>query len=213
MSRKIMIAPSVLSADFSILGEEIRKVVDSGADWLHIDIMDGVFVPNITIGPCVIKAIKKNAQVPFDVHLMIDNPVNHIEQFAGAGADIITFHIEACRDPRRTIAAIKDKGKKVGISIRPKTSISAISPFFDEIDMVLVMTVEPGFAGQKFMEDVVPKIKSIRDVFDKDIEVDGGINVDTARKVVDVGANVLVAGTAVFGEEDYRIAIRRLKGE
>ena len=213
MAKKIMIAPSILSADFSKLGKEINEVAKAGADWIHIDVMDGVFVPNITMGPCVIKSVKKKCSIPFDVHLMIEDPHKYVEKFSNAGADIITFHIEACKDPRRTIEAIRENGKKVGVSIKPKTPLSDISAYFDAVDMVLVMSVEPGFSGQSFMPEALTKIEGLRRVFEKDIQVDGGITVDTAKDVIKAGANILVAGTAVFGEKDYNKAIRGLKGE
>lgn len=213
MSGKILVAPSLLSADFSKLGEEVKTVVSAGADWLHIDVMDGVFVPNITIGPCVIKAIRNITDIPFDVHLMIEKPINYVKQFSKAGADIITFHIEACKKPENTINAIRDEKKLVGVSIRPKTPISAIEPYLNDVDMVLVMTVEPGFGGQSFMPDVLHKIAELKKIFTKDIEVDGGINVENAKKVINVGGNIIVAGTAVFGGNDYGKTIRRLRGE
>lgn len=213
MAKKIMIAPSILSADFSRLGEEIRAVEKAGADWIHIDVMDGVFVPNITIGPCVVKSARPVSKIPFDVHLMIQNPLELVKPFAESGADIITFHIESCRDPRRTIAAIRECGKQVGVSIRPKTPLSELAPYLKDVDMVLVMSVEPGFSGQSFMPEALPKIESLKKIFDKHIEVDGGINLTTARQVAAAGATILVAGTAVFGESDYKKAIGRLRGE
>ncbi len=213
MSGTVLVAPSILSADFSRLGEEIRKSAEAGADWIHVDVMDGVFVPNITIGPCVVKSARKSASIPFDCHLMIQKPENFIKQFSDAGADIITFHLEACKDPAASVKAIKAAGKKAGVSIKPGTDAKELSGLLKMVDLVLIMTVEPGFGGQSFMKEMLPKIKELRRVFGGYIEVDGGINSETARLVVDAGANVLVAGTAVFGENDYAQAIRRLKGE
>lgn len=213
MAKKILVAPSILSADFSRLGEEVRNVRKAGADWIHVDVMDGVFVPNITIGPCIVKAIRDKTRIPFDVHLMIEDPINYVKEFSDAGADIITFHIEACKDPDKTIKAIRKNGKKVGVSIRPKTPLSSLKPYLNKVDMVLLMSVEPGFGGQSFMPGVLSRIRTLRMVYKKHIEVDGGINDKTAGSVIQAGANILVAGTAVFGNKDYRKAIRRLKGE
>ena len=209
---KILIAPSILSADFSRLGEEIKDVEKSGADWIHVDIMDGHFVPNLTIGPVVVKAIRPVTRLPLDVHLMIENPEKYIESFAKAGADIITFHIESQGDPKEVIKLIRYFNKKVGVSIRPKTDLKAIEQISSMIDMVLVMTVEPGFAGQQFILDCLPKIENLRKIFKKDIQVDGGINESTSREAISSGANVIVAGTAVFGAEDYAKAIKNLRG-
>ena len=209
---KILIAPSILSADFSRLGEEIKDVEKSGADWIHVDIMDGHFVPNLTIGPVVVKAIRPVTKLPLDVHLMIENPEKYIESFAKAGADIITFHIESQDDPKEVIKLIRYFKKKVGVSIKPKTDIKTVEPILSMVDMVLVMTVEPGFAGQEFILDCLPKIENLRKIFKKDIQVDGGINESTAAEVRSSGANVIVAGTAVFGTKDYGEAIRNLRG-
>ena len=209
---KILIAPSILSADFSKLAQEIKSVGDAGADWIHVDVMDGHFVPNLTIGPVVVKSIRPVTKLPLDVHLMIENPERYVESFAKAGADIITFHIEAEDDPREVIKLIKYFKKKAGVSIRPKTPLSAIEPFLTSVDMVLIMTVEPGFAGQEFILDCLPKIKELRKIFKKDIQVDGGINASTAADVREAGANVIVAGTAVFGTKNYAEAIKNLRG-
>jgi len=209
---KILIAPSILSADFSKLGEEIKAVEKAGADWIHVDVMDGHFVPNLTIGPVVVRSVRPITKLPLDVHLMIENPERYVESFAKAGADIITFHIEAKDDPREVVKLIRYFKKKVGISIRPKTGWKAIEPVLSMVDMVLVMTVEPGFAGQEFMRDCLPKIEELRKIFKKDIQVDGGINDSTAGEVRTAGANVIVAGTAVFGTKNYGEAIRRLRG-
>lgn len=209
---KILIAPSILSADFAKLGEEIRAVEAAGADWIHVDVMDGHFVPNITIGPVVVKSIRPITKLPLDVHLMIKNPERYVEPFAKAGSDIITFHVEVEEDPKEIIKLIKSFNKKAGISIKPKTDLKAIEHVLHMVDMVLVMTVEPGFGGQGFIFDAIPKIEELRKVFKKDIEVDGGINAMTACEVIKAGADILVAGTAVFGEKDYKEAIRRLRG-
>lgn len=209
---KILIAPSILSADFSRLGEEVRAVEKAGADWIHVDVMDGHFVTNITIGPVVLKWVRPVTKLPLDVHLMIKNPERYIESFAKAGADIITFHSEVEEDPREIIRMIRYFKKKVGVSIKPKTDISRIEPVLSMVDMVLVMTVEPGFGGQGFIFDCLPKIEEVRKIFKKDVQVDGGVNVDTAKDVINKGANILVAGTAVFGAKDYADAIKKIRG-
>ncbi len=209
---KILIAPSILSADFSKLGQEIKDVQAAGADWIHVDVMDGHFVPNITIGPVVVKSIKPVTKLPLDVHLMIKNPEDYVESFAKAGADIITFHIEVEEDPKEIIRLIKYFKKKAGISIRPKTEVKRLETILPMVDMVLVMTVEPGFGGQEFMFDCLPKIEEVRKVFKKDIEVDGGVNESTAAEVIKSGANIIVAGTSVFGAKDYAQAIKKLRG-
>ncbi|RKY43146.1 MAG: ribulose-phosphate 3-epimerase [Candidatus Makaraimicrobium thalassicum] len=208
---KVLIAPSILSADFSRLGEEIRSIEKGGADWVHIDVMDGVFVPNITIGPLIVRSVRPVTGLPLDVHLMVDNPAKYIDQFADAGSDLITFHMEACESPENGIKKIKDKGKKAGVSIKPGTDISILDGILGQVDMVLIMTVEPGFGGQSFMEGMLDKVRDIRPRFDGYIQVDGGINRETALKAVDAGVDVLVAGTAVFGQEDYGKAIEELR--
>jgi ribulose-phosphate 3-epimerase len=209
---KNIIAPSILSADFSKLGQEIRDVEKAGADWIHVDVMDGHFVPNITIGPAVVKSIRPVTGLTLDVHLMIKNPGKFIESFAKAGSDIITFHSEIEEDPKEVIKLIKYYNKKAGISIRPGTDIGPIEKLLPMVDMVLVMTVEPGFAGQDFMSDCLPKIERLRKIFKKDIEVDGGINLETSRDCRASGANALVAGSYVFGAKDYSAAIKSLRG-
>ena len=212
----VLVAPSILSADFSKLSEEIKAVEHAGADWIHIDVMDGHFVPNITIGPVVISKIRKISDIFFDVHLMIENPGKYVEQFAKAGADLITIHAEACDDILSTINKVKDLGCKVGVSINPETSLDVIKEIIQNVDLVLIMSVHPGFGGQSFIEDVLPKIKKTRDIIskmDKEIhlEVDGGINDKTAKTAIEYGANVLVAGNFVFTNASYRDAIKSLK--
>lgn len=208
---KTIIAPSILSADFSKLGQEIKDVEKSGADWIHVDVMDGHFVPNITIGPLVVKSLRPVTKLPLDVHLMIKNPEKYVESFAKAGSDIITFHSEVEENPKEVIKLIRYYKKKAGISIKPKTDLKSIESLLPMVDMVLIMTVEPGFGGQDFIFDCLPKIEELRKVFKKDIEVDGGINEMTARDVVKSGANVLVAGSFVFGAKDYAFAIKKLR--
>lgn len=209
---KTIIAPSVLSADFSKLGQEIKDVEKAGADWIHVDVMDGHFVPNITIGPLVVKSMRPVTKMPLDVHLMIKNPEKFIESFAKAGADIITFHSEIEEDLKEVIKLIRYYKKKAGVSIKPKTDLASISKILPMVDMVLVMTVEPGFGGQSFIPECLTRIEELRKIFKKDIEVDGGINDSTARDCIASGANVLVAGTYVFGARDYSVAIKNLKG-
>jgi len=209
---KILVAPSILSANFAELGKEIQDIERKGADLIHVDVMDGSFVPNLTIGPSVVKSIRAFTKLPLDVHLMIKNPEKYVESFAKAGSDIITFHIEVEEDPKQIIKLVKSLHKKVGVSIKPKTDLKSIEHILNMVDLVLVMTVEPGFGGQEFIFDAVPKIEELRKVFKKDIEVDGGVNAMTAREVIKAGANILVAGTAIFGQKDYKEVIKNLRG-
>lgn len=210
----IKIAPSILSADFAKLGEEVRDVERGGADYIHVDVMDGHFVPNITIGPLIVEAIRPVTKLPLDVHLMIENPDAYIEIFAKAGADIITVHVEACPHLHRTLQLIKSYGVKAGVVLNPHTPVSMIEHIIDEVDMVLLMTVNPGFGGQTFITSVLPKIKQVADMVKErglnvEIEVDGGVNTETAKLCVEAGANVLVAGSAVYNKTDRAEAIRR----
>ena len=208
--KKIQISPSILSADFSQLGNEIKRLIDAGADMVHVDVMDGHFVPNLTIGPPVIKALKKNSSIPFDVHLMISPVHKYIEAFANAGADIITIHPEATEDLQNSINKIKELKKKVGISLNPETKIDVVKKFLNQIDLILIMSVNPGFGGQKFMPEVLKKIKDLADIQKKeginfDIEIDGGINFENSKLAIDAGANILVSGTTIFKSNDGNI--------
>ena len=205
MSSIIKISPSILSADFSRLGEEIIALEKAGADYIHIDVMDGHFVPNITIGPEVIKRLRPITKLVFDVHLMIAPVDNFIKDFAQAGADIITFHPEATKNLPGTIKLIKSFGKKVGVSLKPNSPISLVEAYLEQIDLILVMSVNPGFGGQKFMPEVLDKVKELKKIIDKkklniDIEIDGGINFNNSKEVKDCGANILVSGSTVFNE-------------
>jgi len=203
VAQNIKISPSILSADFSILGDEIKSLEQAGADLIHIDVMDGHFVPNITMGPPIIKMVRKCTKLPFDVHLMISPVEKFIKAFADAGSDIITIHPEATDNLKRAVSTIKSLGKKAGVSLNPKTPISALMDVINDIDLILIMSVNPGFAGQSFMSEVLPKVTELRKMInDKklkiDIEIDGGINFETAPLAVKAGANILVSGTTIF---------------
>ncbi|MEI8176181.1 MAG: ribulose-phosphate 3-epimerase [Candidatus Omnitrophota bacterium] len=211
MKKKIIVAPSILSADFANLERDINTVSKAGAEWLHIDVMDGHFVPNITIGPAVVRSVRKITQLTLDVHLMITEPEKFIEPFVKAGSDIITFHVEASPDPAKVIKLIKGFGVKAGISIKPKTPLATIAPYVPGVDMVLVMSVEPGFGGQEFMETALPKIEELRGLFAGLISVDGGINGANAGRVTKAGADILVAGNYLFSAADMRAAVDRLR--
>ncbi len=213
--KPVLIAPSLLSCDFANLEKEIAAVTKSGADWLHVDVMDGHFVNNITIGPPVVKSIKRVSQIPLDVHLMIEKPEKYVDAFLEAGSDVLTIHVESTSDVKGVLQKIKSSGKKAGLTMRPKTSATEVLPYLDMLDLVLVMTVEPGFGGQKFMEDQLPKIRFLNQEITKrslniHIEVDGGINAETAHQCRAQGANVFVAGNYVFGG-DYKKNIQSLR--
>ena len=201
--KKIQISPSILSADFSQLGNEIKRLEEGGADLIHVDVMDGHFVPNLTIGPPVIEALKKNCSIKFDVHLMISPVHKYIKAYSDAGADIITIHPEATDDLPASIQKIKDLGKQVGLSLNPETKINVIKDYLNEIDLVLIMSVNPGFGGQKFMPEVLDKIRELKSIqkkqnIDFDIEIDGGINFENSKIAIEAGANILVSGTTIF---------------
>ena len=205
--KKIQISPSILSANFSKLGDEIKRLEDAGADMVHVDVMDGHFVPNLTIGPPVIKALKKNSSIPFDVHLMISPVHKYIEAYADAGADIITIHPEATENLQNSIDKIKEFKKKVGVSLNPETKIDLIRKFLDQIDLILIMSVNPGFGGQKFIPEVLNKVKELVDIrkeknLNFDIEIDGGINFENSKLAIEAGVNILVSGTTIFKSND-----------
>ncbi len=208
--KKIKISPSILSADFSQLGNEIKRLEEAGADLIHVDVMDGHFVPNLTIGPPVIKALKKNCSIKFDVHLMISPVHKYIDAYSDAGADIITIHPEATDDLSASIKKIKDLGKTVGVSLNPETKVNVIKNYLDQIDLVLIMSVNPGFGGQKFMPEILDKIKELKNIqkeknIDFDIEIDGGINFENSKIVIEAGANILVSGTTIFKSNNGNI--------
>jgi ribulose-phosphate 3-epimerase len=212
----IKIAPSILSADFARLGEEIRAAEQGGADYIHIDVMDGHFVPNITIGPLIVTAVRKVTSLPLDVHLMIENPDRYIPDFAAAGADLITVHYEASPHLHRSVQLIQSLKKKAGVSINPATPVANLEVILDDLDLVLIMTVNPGFGGQSFIPSCLGKIEALRRLIDRrglavELEVDGGVKIDNIRQIAAAGAEVFVAGSAVFGTADYKATIGALK--
>lgn len=212
----IKIAPSILAADFAKLGEEVLEVEKAGADWIHVDIMDGHFVPNISFGPIVLNAIRPLTKLPMDVHLMIENPDQYIEEFAKAGADYITVHVEACPHLHRTIQLIRSHGVKPGVVLNPHTPIETIQHILEDIDLVLFMTVNPGFGGQKFIHSVVPKVKQLADLINEkglsiEIEIDGGINEETIGACAEAGATVFVAGSAIYSKKDRTQALQAIR--
>lgn len=215
---EIKIAPSILSADFSILKEEVQDVERGGADYIHVDVMDGHFVPNITIGPLIVEALRPVTALPLDVHLMIEQPDKYIQSFAKAGADIITVHVEACAHLHRTVHLIKEQGVKAGVALNPATPVEMIKPILPHIDLLLLMTVNPGFGGQSFIPSVLPKIEEVTDFIKKEqlqveIQVDGGVNKETAAQCVEAGATVLVAGSYIYNESDRKKMIEQLRIE
>lgn len=219
MSRTIKVAPSILSADFARLGEEIKAVEAAGADLIHVDVMDGHFVPNITIGPLIVDAARRSTDLPLDVHLMITNPELYIAEFVKAGANTITVHVEAALHLNRLVQTIREhRGVKAGVSLNPATPLSSLDCILPDLDMVLIMSVNPGFGGQSFIPSALDKIRKLRKRIDElklnvEIEVDGGVKGENAAQIADAGADILVAGSAVFGSKDYRAAIRAIRGK
>lgn len=216
MSGRVKVAPSILSADFGRLAEEVRAVEAAGADWIHVDVMDGRFVPNITLGPVVVEAVRKATKLPLDVHLMIVEPEKYIDAFAAAGASLITVHVEACTHLHRTLQQIRAAGARPSVVLNPGTPLVTVEEVLENVDMVLLMSVNPGFGGQAFIPQIASKVRRLRELVDRrglkvEIEVDGGINPETARQVVEAGATVLVAGSAVFHAKDYAQAIAALR--
>ncbi len=215
-NKHMLISPSILSADFTRLGEEVRAVQEAGADWIHIDVMDGHFVPNITIGPIVVSAVKKIADIPLDVHLMISDPDAYLEHFHAAGADILTVHPEATHHLHRTLTRIRELGMRTGAALNPSTGLEVVEYVLAELDVVMIMTVNPGFGGQSFIPSMIPKVRALRKLIEKTgrdilIEVDGGVSPKTAPDLAQAGADVFVAGTAVFGNPPYGEIIRKLR--
>ena len=216
--RRLIVSPSLLACDFGRLAEEVRQVQDAGADWLHVDVMDGHFVPNLTIGPVVVEAIRRASRLPLDVHLMLDHPEQYLTQFIEAGADYLTIHVEApglqgAGALVQAVSTIRQQGARAGLSLRPRTRVALMKPFLKSVDLVLVMSVEPGFGGQAFIAEAIPHVRQLREWFTGDLAVDGGINAETGRQMRSAGANVLVAGTYVFRAASYRDAIQSLRGE
>ena len=212
----VKIAPSILSADFSRLGDEIKAVEDAGADWIHVDVMDGHFVPNITIGPPVIESIRKVTKLPLDVHLMIEHADCYVKSFAEAGADLLTVHVEACPHLNRTLQTIRELNVRAGVVLNPATPLSSLEEVLHEIDMVLLMSVNPGFSGQSFIPSILDKASNLRDIMNHyedeiEMQVDGGVRVDNAGKIKEAGASVLVAGSAIFNSKDYKKTIQQLR--
>lgn len=212
----VRIAPSILSADFGRLADEVRSAEAGGADWIHVDVMDGRFVPNITVGPLVVRAVRRATHLPIDVHLMIAEPERYIEDFAAAGADVISVHVEACVHLQRVLSSIRALGKRAGVVLNPHTSEESIRYVLSDLDLILIMSVNPGFGGQKFLPEMLPKLRAVRQMIDAaglpiDLEVDGGVHPSTVKQVVEAGARVLVAGSAVFDEQDRAAAIAELR--
>ena len=212
----IKLAPSILSADFAKLLEDVKKVEKAGCEYLHIDVMDGHFVPNITLGPGIVKSLRRDVNMVFDTHLMIENPDNYIKDFVDAGSDLIVVHVEACRHLHRTIQSIKSHNVKAGVALNPATPIESIKHVLEDVDMVLIMTVNPGFGGQSFIEGMIDKIKELKQIIDEknlkvDIQVDGGIKPSNIHQVVEAGANVIVAGSAIFNSENIEETVRLMR--
>jgi ribulose-phosphate 3-epimerase len=213
---KKLIAPSILSADFTRLGEEIKAVEAAGANWIHVDVMDGYFVPNITIGPLVVEAARRVTKLPLDVHLMIQHPEKYVNEFAKAGSDIITIHAEACTHLNRVVSHIKELGKKAGVALNPATSLSALDYVLGDVDLILLMTVNPGFGAQQFIPNCLSKITELRNKIEAqnlkcDLEIDGGVKIDNIAEIAKAGANVFVAGSAIFGSKDYKKTVGEMK--
>jgi ribulose-phosphate 3-epimerase len=218
MDKRVLVAPSILSADFARLGEEIRRAEEGGADWIHVDVMDGRFVPNLTIGPPIVRSLRKTTQLPFDVHLMIVEPEKYIEEFAAAGADTITVHVETCPHLHRTLQHIQSLGKRAGVVLNPSTHEDSLKYVVGLADLILVMSVNPGFGAQSFLPEVLPKAAAIRKMIDAsgraiDLEIDGGISPKTARAAAEAGVRVFVAGNAIFTRKDYGEEIQKIRAE